>query len=102
MFTKNSLNTLGFAFAKYAVIDKHADELIADSFVNQSRCDARIHTTGEAEYHFVFTNSRSNLLNGIFDERFHCPVPAATADTVNKIGNDLFTIRRVVNFWMKL
>ncbi len=95
-------NFVEFIFPEQTVIHKNTEELITNSFVNQSGNHRWIHATWEAANYFIVTNLFSNALNLRFDEWGRSPVSLTTWNVNHKILENLFPLFGMNHFRMKL
>src|ERR1041385_967059 len=99
---KNFTYHLRFAAAQNTIIYKNAGELAPNGFVQQGRRDARIDTTAQAKNHFFIAYLSTNVIDRLADVIAHRPFPAAAADVMDEIADDLLSSRRVHYLRMKL
>ena len=90
------------ALAEQSVIDEHADEVIADSFVEQYRGDGAVDAAGEgAEY--LFADELFAVFGDlVLDEAVHLPVAGAAADVVEEVMEDLRAVLGMGDLGMEL
>src|SRR5262249_25694185 len=93
---------LRLASPQQTVIDENARELIADSFMEQGRRNARVDAAAQAENDLLSANLRLDVFDRLLDVVAHRPVLAAAADIVDKIGQDLAPVWRVRYFRVEL
>ena len=57
-----------FALAQQAVVDMHAEQLLADRLDQQRGHDGRIHAAGQRQQHFLVAHLRANVFNLLLNE----------------------------------
>ncbi len=66
-------HTFELVFAKQAVVDKDAMQLMTDGTVEQHRSYSGVNTAGETQHHLVAANLGTKLVDGGFDKRLGSP-----------------------------
>ncbi len=102
MAPEDFLHHLRLASAQHAVVDENARELVADGLVQQRRRHARIHPAAQAQDHLLRADLRADGLDRLVNVVAHRPVPAAAADAVDEVGQNLAPARRVDHFGVEL
>ena len=88
--------------AEQTVVDENACQLISDRLVDQRGGHAGINPAAQPQNDVFVTDLPADVLNCLIDVVAHRPVPAAAADLVNEIGNDLHALRRVHDLRVEL
>ena len=91
-----------FILSEEAIVDKYANKVIADSFMNQQRGYGRIDSSAQTQDDLFITCGFSYFSNGIFREGFHGPVGFAWADMKKKIFNHFSALGGMLNLRVKL
>ena len=68
-FLEHLDDALGLVLAHEAVVDMHADQLLADGLDQQRRDDGAVHAAGESQQHLLVANLRTDGGNLLVDER---------------------------------
>src|SRR5581483_2830749 len=92
----------GFPAAQQAIIDENTGQLLADGLVQQRRRHARINTAAEPENDPLRPNLGPDIFHRLIDVTVHRPVFATAADVMDKIGENLFAVRRMDHLGMEL
>ena len=102
MSSKNLLHHACFPSAKQAVVNKNAGKLLANRFVKErcghTRIDAAAQTENDSFLADLCAQVRYRLVHIIV----HGPVPAATADMMDKVVQDFRAARSVGDFRVEL
>ena len=69
LIAKDGNHLLRLALAQKAVVDMHADELLADGLDEQRRDDRRIHAAGEGKQHLIVSDLRLQRLHLLRNKR---------------------------------
>src|SRR5438552_1278583 len=90
------------ASSQAACIDEDTGELVANGLVNKQGRNTGIHTPRESAYNPLLAYTLAYLLNRFFDRRTGSPTGFAAADTEEEVADDLFSLRCMGHFGMKL
>ena len=93
---------IAFVLPQQSVIDKNADQLIADGLVQQRRDHRRIHATGKRQQHVAVFNPAPHVGDAVLDDPGRRPEFPAAADLVNEAREDAHALAGVGDFGMKL
>src|SRR5262249_30223330 len=83
-------------------IYEYAGLPVADSAADQGRGYGRIDPTRQSTHDVSITGGPTDVIHGGIDERFHRPVAAEMADTLEEVLEDLFSLWGVCDLRMKL
>ena len=93
---------VAFVEAQQAVIDEHADELLADRPVQQRGDHGGIDAAGQAEQHLARADLRAHARDRILDDVADAPQRLAAADLAHEALQDARALRRVRDLGMEL
>ncbi len=96
------MTCVAFVQAQQAVIDEHADELVADGLVQQRGDHGGIHTAREPEQHLALAHLRAHAVDGVVDDVAGVPARIALADLAQEALVDARALLRVRDFGMEL
>ena len=96
------MTCVAFVQAQQAVIDEHADQLVADGLVQQRRDHRGIHAAGKAQQHLALAHLRAHARDGVFDDVADAPQRLAAADLAHEALEQLLALQRVRDFGMEL
>src|SRR5690606_5510562 len=89
MLAEHGHHLIALAEAQQAMIDEHADELIADRRMEQRRDDGRVDAARERKQHAVAADLRADPLDVIRDDVSRGPRRRAAADVADEAREDL-------------
>ena len=93
---------VAFVEAHEAVIDEHADQLIADGLVQQRGDHRGVDAAGEPQQHLALAHLRAHARDGVFDDVADAPQRRAAADLAHEALEQLLALQRVRDFGMEL
>src|SRR5665213_1917935 len=102
MTSKNFLDDLRLASAQQPVIDEDAGQLAANRLVQKGRRHTPIHAAAQAEEDPLLPSDPANFLDRLVEIIAHVPIRPATANAMDKIGDNLAPARRMGDLGMKL
>src|ERR1043166_3903364 len=84
---------LGLVQAQQAIVDEYAGKAVANGAVNECRCDRRIDSTRQTEYHLLASDLPADAFHRLFGVVRHVPVVTAAADVVHETFEDRFALQ---------
>src|SRR5579885_861886 len=90
------------AGAQQTGIDEDAGELIANCAMDEQGRDRGVDAAGKSADDPLRADAAANLFDGLFDGGLCGPVAFAAADAKEEVADDIFALRRVRDFGMKL
>ena len=88
--------------AQQAVVDEHADQLVADRRVQQRRDDRRIDAARQAEQHLVAAHLLAHARDRVGDDVAGVPARLAAADLAHEALEHPRALQRVRDFGVEL
>ena len=85
-----------------AVVDEHADELVADGLVHEQRRDRRVDAARERAEHALVADLGADPLDLLLDHRRRRPGGRRAGDVVEEVLQQIGAVRRVDDLRMEL
>lgn len=95
-------NLFRLILAKQAVINEHANQLLANRLGAQGCNYRRINAARKTKDYTIIANLFTNCSNGVFNNRIHSPSRLQIADVEQEVGKHLVAVFGVLNFGVEL
>lgn len=102
MLAEQVHDLIALTLTHQAVVDIHTGQLVADGFVDEHGNDRAVDAAGEATNDLLVANLLADFLDLGFAEAGHGPFARTATDFLNKILDQLRTVRGVYHFRVEL